>query len=138
MRNKQVLKRSYLLSEKQFVRLVREIAGKHSKNNDVTHDVALFQFLERRMDAIVLRAGFGSTIMQARQMVNHAHFLLNGVKHNIPSTFVNVGDKITLKEKLKSSPLFAQTLSENKNKLPSWIKVDKNAYTIEILGLPKM
>ncbi len=138
LRNKQVLKRSYLLSEKQFVRLVREIAGKHSKNNDVTHDVALFQFLERRMDAIVLRAGFGSTIMQARQMVNHAHFLLNGVKHNIPSTFVNVGDKITLKEKLKSSPLFAQTLSENKNKLPSWIKVDKNAYTIEILGLPKM
>jgi len=56
LRNKQTLKRMYMLSEKQFVRLVKEIAGKHSKNNDVTHDIALFQFLERRMDSIVYRS----------------------------------------------------------------------------------
>jgi len=71
-------------------------------------------------------------------MVNHAHFQLNGIKHNIPSTFLKVGDKITLKEKLKTSPLFTETLADNKIKVPSWIKVDKNTFTIEVLGLPKM
>jgi small subunit ribosomal protein S4 len=71
-------------------------------------------------------------------MVNHGHFLLNGEKHNIPSSFLKVGDKLEVKEKLKTSPLFSQNLSEIKNKVPSWIKVDKNASAIEILGLPKM
>jgi ribosomal protein S4 len=56
LRNKQTLKRLYLLSEKQFGKIVKEISAKHSKNNDVTHDTALFQFLERRMDTLVLRA----------------------------------------------------------------------------------
>lgn len=138
LRNKQVLKRLYFLSEKQFARIVEDIAGKFSKNNDVTHDVALFQFLERRMDSIVFRAGFAKSMTQARQMINHGHFTLNGVKHNIPSTFLKAGDKLQLKEKLKGSPLFTQNLSDNKSKLPSWIKVDKNEHTIEVLGLPKM
>jgi small subunit ribosomal protein S4 len=133
LRNKQTLKRLYLLSEKQFGRIVKDIAAKYAKNNDVTHDTALFQFLERRMDSIVFRAGFAKTIIQARQVVNHAHFLLNGVKHNIPSTFVKVGDKITIKPKLQGSVLYSQNLSENKNKLPSWIKVDKSTFTIEVL-----
>jgi small subunit ribosomal protein S4 len=56
LRNKQVLKRTYFLSEKQFGKIVKDTAAKYSKNNNVTHDVALFQFLERRMDAMVLRA----------------------------------------------------------------------------------
>ena len=138
LRNKQTLKRLYMLSEKQFATIVKETAAKYAKNNNVTHDLALFQFLERRMDAIVYRAGFAKTIIQARQMVSHGHFVLNGVKHNIPSTFVKVGDKITVKTKLQSSVLFTQNASENKNKVPSWIKVDKNTYTIDVLGLPKM
>jgi small subunit ribosomal protein S4 len=66
-------------------------------------------------------------------MVNHGHFVLNGVKHNIPSTFLSVNDKVELKEKLKTSPLYTQNLSDNKNKVPSWIKVDKNACSIEVL-----
>lgn len=138
LRNKQTLKRLYLLSEKQFSKIVKEISAKHAKNSDVTHDTALFQFLERRMDTIILRAWFAKTIIQARQMANHSHFLLNEVKHNIPSTFLKVGDKLVLKEKLKTSPLFSQNLSEIKNKVPSWIKVDKSTSTIEVLGLPKM
>jgi len=80
----------YMLSERQFVRLVKEIAAKYSKNKNITHDTALFQFLERRMDSTILRSGLAKTIMQARQMVNHGHFLLNGKKHNIPSSFVTV------------------------------------------------
>ena len=138
LRNKQTLKRLYLLSEKQFGKIVKDTAAKFSKNNDITHDAALFQFLERRMDSIVFRAGFGRTIIQSRQMVNHGHFLLNGEKHNIPSTFLKPGDKIVLKTKLQTSPLFTQNLSENKNKLPSWIKVDKNGFAIEVLSMPKI
>jgi small subunit ribosomal protein S4 len=56
----------------------------------VTHDFALFQFLERRMDSVIYRAGFAKTIMQARQIVVHGHFLLNDKKHNVPSTFIQI------------------------------------------------
>ncbi len=88
LRNKQVLKRTYLLTEKQFKRLVTVQAAKYAKNKGIGHDTAVFQFLERRLDTIILRAGLAHTIMQARQIVNHAHLLLNGKKHNIPSYFV--------------------------------------------------
>lgn len=138
LRNKQVLKRMYMLSERQFVRIVKEIAGKYSKNKDITHDTALFQFLERRMDSIIYRSGLAKTIIQARQMVNHGHFLLNGHKHNIPSSFVAIGDKISLKDKLKNSPLYSQNAADNKGKIPSWIKLDKTSNTIEVLNVPQV
>lgn len=138
LRNKQVLKRSYLLSEKQFSKLVQKHSAKYSKNNEISHDAALYIFLEARMDSIIYRSGLAQTIMQARQMVNHGHFLLNGRKHNIPSTFLKVGDKISLKKKLLDSPLYAW-VSVNKNlKIPSWIKVDRNKYEIEMLSMPKL
>lgn len=111
---------------------------KYSKNRDITHDTALFQFLERRMDSIVYRSGLAKTMMQARQMVNHGHFLLNGKKHNIPSSFVKVGDKISLKDKLKDSPLYSQNAAENKGKLPSWVKLDKASNTVEVLTDPQV
>lgn len=138
LRNKQTLKRMYLLSEKQFVRIVKSLSAKHSKNNNITHDTALFQFLERRLDSVVYRSWLAKTIIQARQMVNHGHFLLNGKKHNIPSYFVAVGDKIELKEKLKNSPLYSQNSSENKGKIPSRIKLDKATSTIEVLNVPQV
>ena len=137
LRNKQLLKRTYWLSEKQFVRIVKELSSQYSKNKQITHDLALFQFLEKRMDSIVYRAGFAKTIMQARQMVVHGHFLLNDKKHNIPSTFIQPGDKITLKKALQNSPLYSQA-ADNRNKIPSWIKLDKNSYTIEVLNLPQI
>lgn len=136
LRNKQVLKRSYLLSEKQFRSLVQQTAQKYAKNNNVSHDIALYQFLERRLDVTVLRSGLAKTIMQARQMVGHGHVLLNGKKHNIPSTYVSIGDVITVKEKLQASPLYATAFSGN-GQTPSWLKVDKNKYAIEVLALPQ-
>lgn len=138
LRNKQTLKRMYLLSEKQFVRIVKTLAAKYSKNNNITHDTALFQFLERRMDSIVYRSWLAKTIIQARQMVNHGHFILNGKKHNIPSYFVAIGDKIEIKEKLKSSPLYSQNTSEHKGKVPSRIKLDKGSNTVEVLSMPQV
>ena len=77
LRNKQLLKRSYLLSEKQFKKIVVDIAAKYSKNKNVEYDKAVLIMLERRMDVTILRAGLAKTIMQARQMVSHGHFLLN-------------------------------------------------------------
>ena len=74
--------------------------------------------------------------MQARQMVVHGHFTLNGVKHNVPSTFLKPGDKIALRDGLKKSPLYSSN-AKNSVKIPSWIKVDKNAYTIDVLSLPQ-
>ena len=136
LRNKQILKRSYMMSEKQFSKIIKETASKYAKNHNLGHDVAVFQFLERRMDVIVLRAGFAQTIMQARQMVVHGHFLLNGSKHNVPSTFLKPGDKIELRDKLKKSALYNSS-SKTVAKIPSWIKVDKNAYTIEVLNFPQ-
>lgn len=138
LRNKQVLKRSYLLSEKQFSKIVKLTSQRFAKNNNVSHDDALFQFLERRLDAIVLRSGLANTIMQARQMVNHGHLTLNGVKHNIPSTYVKAGDVIVVREKLQSSPLYGQAWSNANANTPSWIKVDKTKFTIEVLSAPKV
>ena len=139
LRNKQLLKRAYLLSERQFERLVMEISAKYSKNKAVSRDVALYQFLERRIDVTLLRAGFAKTIMQARQMVNHGHITLNSKKHNIPSTFENVGDILSIKPKLQKSSLYSQIFSENtKIKIPSWLKVNKNNYSIEVLNLPQI
>ncbi len=136
LRNKQVLKRSYMLSEKQFAKLVQTTSAKYSKNNNISHDAALYIFLEDRMDSIIYRSGIAKTIIQARQMISHGHFLLNWKKHNIPSTFLKVGDKISLKPKMKDSPLYAGASVSKTFKVPSWIKVDRNKYEIEILSMP--
>ena len=138
LRNKQVLKRMYLLSEKQFRRIVVDLAGKLSKNKNIDYDKAIVMLLESRLDAVVLRAWFAKTIMQARQIVNHGHFLLNWKKHNIPSYLVKPGDVITLKEKYKTSPLYADLpLMDSNFKLPSWLKVDKEKFQIEVVDMPK-
>lgn len=140
LRNKQILRRMYSLTEKKFMKLVTTEAWKFGKNKWVAHDQAVVQFLERRLDSIMLRAWFGKTIMQTRQEVTHWHFQLNGKKHNIPSYYVQIWDKIKLKEKLKSSPQYSTSIPINMQnfKAPSWIKINKSSYEIEILDLPKI
>jgi small subunit ribosomal protein S4 len=108
LRNKQVLKRIYQMTEKQFKRFVTDIAAKYSKNHNIDYDKAVKITLERRLDAVLYRSGIAKTIIQARQMITHGHFLLNGKKHNIPSYLVKQGDVLELKEKLKNSPLYAE------------------------------
>mgnify|MGYP002079510202 FL=1 len=137
LRNKQTLKRIYQLSEKQFKRLVTETAAKFAKNNSVWHDKAVFQFLERRLDTIMLRAWLAQTIMQARQIVVHGHSTLNGRKHNIPSYAVRDWDVIEIKTRLKDSALYQTSpLVSGQHTLPSWVKVDKSKLRIEIVALP--
>jgi len=135
LRNKQVLKRIYQMSEKQFKKFVTDVAAKYSKNKGIDHDKAVKITLERRLDATLLRSGIAKTIMQARQMITHGHFLLNWKKHNIPSYLVKPGDVIELREKLKNSPLYAE--ENNSVKVPSYLKVNLKDKKIEVIDLPR-
>jgi len=135
LRNKQVLKRIYQMTEKQFKRFVTDIAAKYSKNAGIDYDKAVKITLERRLDAVLYRSGVAKTIMQARQMITHGHFLLNGKKHNIPSYLVKQGDVVELKEKIKNSPLYAES---NANvKVPSYLKVNTADKKVEVIDLPR-
>jgi small subunit ribosomal protein S4 len=137
LKNKQILKKMYLLTEKQFVNLVTGTSQKTARNKGISHDVALMQFLERRCDVVLFKAGFASTIIQARQMINHGHFMLNGHKHTIPSTYLNPGDVLELRPKLKDSPLYTADKSNHNTVIPSWIKSDLPKNKIELVALPE-
>lgn len=143
LRKKQAAKRQYALSEKQFHRYYKHA----TKSIDLTTGDAMLRALELRLDTVVLRSNFARTIMQARQEVNHAHFLVNGKKVNIPSYQVRVGDEITIKEKLKESPLyktlidefaeFAKKSNDANFSSAKWLKVDPKKLTITITALPE-
>ena len=133
LRNKQVLKRIYQMSEKQFSRLVMETSKQFAKNKWLDHDKVLVQFLSRRMDAVLLSSGFASTIMQARQMVTHGHYLLNGKKHNIPSYYVKPGDVVVLRPRLQSSSLYS---IDNVVETPTWLHINQPNFEIKVLDMP--
>lgn len=142
LRKKQTAKRMYGLSEKQFARIYQRASAMSMITGD-----AMLQLLERRLDTVVYRANFGRTMMQARQCVNHAHFLVNGKKVDIPSYEIKVGDVITLRERLKESALYKTLVEEfasfiEKNKSGSvtvakWISVDAKKLSITIDRLPQ-
>ncbi|MBU5484639.1 30S ribosomal protein S4 [Clostridium sp. MSJ-11] len=103
LQEKQKLKGYYGILEKQFRRYVHEALNTRENSGEI-----LVQNLERRLDNLVYRLGFGSTLRQARQMVVHGHILVNGKKIDIPSYRVNIGDAITLMEKSRKNELFIE------------------------------
>ena len=137
LRNKQVVKRSYQMSEKQFSRLVNETAPKNAKANSLTHDASIHQLLERRCDTLLVRVGLARTIMQARQMITHGHWLLNGKKHNIPSYFVKQGDVLTLRSAAQNSPLYTGTVSASV-RVPFWITWNPSSMSLELNQMPSV
>lgn len=136
LRNKQVLKRLYFLSEKQFAKLVKEVSAKYAKNKGLPHDKVLLQFLERRCDAVLVKSGIAKTIMQARQMIVHGHFDLNGTKHNVPSAYLKPSDMLSVRKKLQESPLYQAAFAVQTVQTPMWIKLDKSAFGVQLLDLP--
>jgi small subunit ribosomal protein S4 len=100
---KQKLKAYYGVMEKQFRRYI----NKAQKSKDKPGEV-LVQNLERRLDNIVYRLGFASTLRQARQMVTHGHMRVNGKKIDIPSYSVSIGEEISLREKSRRNDMFAE------------------------------
>jgi small subunit ribosomal protein S4 len=121
----------YNLSEKQL----RNIFKKASRKQGNTGEVML-QMLESRFDAVVLRAGMARTIYQARQMVSHGHFRVNGQKVNIPSYQLCVGEKVTVRE--KSKDLDAFVLAQQVAKTPDYVTANDKELTAELNRLPTM
>lgn len=100
------------------------------------HGYNFLCLLERRLDNVVYRLGFASTRRQARQLVNHGHFLVNGVKTDIPSYRVNVGDVIEVRERSLNLAVIKEAL-ENKVATPAFVEVDTNKLTGKLTRLPE-
>ena len=128
---KQKIRFTYLVSEKQFAKYYNEAA----RRKGVTGTI-LLQLLESRLDNILFRAGFGITRKQTRQIVNHGHVLVNGKKVDIPSYLVKAGDVITVKSR---SANFVKTVSEMIDMAcaPAWMTIDKDAQKITFDRVPE-
>jgi small subunit ribosomal protein S4 len=128
---KQRLRHQYNLSEGQL----RRVYAKASRKPGNTGEVML-QMLESRLDTVVLRAGLCRSIYQARQMVSHGHFRVNGKKVNIPSYQLRIGDKITVREKSKELDSFV--LAQQVAKTPEYVTANDKELTAELHRLPAM
>jgi len=129
LKEKQLARYMYGVSEKQFKRYF----NKASRAEGVT-GMELLRFLERRIDNVLYRAGFALTRPQARQMISHGHFELNGQRITVPSVMIKVGDIITLRKKMHNSPLYVVVSSLKPAK---WIKFDSKKNSIEITRIPQ-
>lgn len=131
---KQKIKRTYGVLERQFRKHFREIENKEG----VTGDLLLFR-LEKRLDNVVYRLGFASSRTQARQLVGHGFFTVNGVKTDIPSYGVKVGDVITYREE-KKEKRYTSLLKEQKKtsqaEVPGWLVLDEKKWEGKILSEP--
>lgn len=127
---KQRLRAYYGVLEKQFAKYVEKALRAGSNPGPI-----FLAALEMRLDNMVYRMGFARSIRQARQMVNHGHFLVNGKRVNIPSYAVKVGDVISLKEASKDLKIFAENMSEPQFELP-YIKVDRENLSATLTRVP--
>ncbi len=129
---KQKARDMYGLSEKQFRRLYEAAAKTRGQTGD-----ALKQFLERRLDNVLYRAGFAMTRLQARQFAGHGLFLVNGRRITCPSYLVWPGDVIEVRPRGKTSPAFGPIVAAHEKYLPpSWMKVDSANLKAEIAAIP--
>ena len=135
LREKQKVRRMYGLLEKQFAKLMNEAVRKPGLAGE-----NLLKFLELRLDNTVYRAGFATSRRQARQLVSHGHFELNGRRVDIPSIRVKAGDIITVRPKSVKSGYFTNIndIYSNTSPVPlSWLTGDVKKLKIEITGTPK-
>ena len=133
LNEKQKVKFIYGILEKQFHDYYEAAAAAPGKTGD-----NLLITVERRLDNVVYRMGFAMTRRQARQLVSHAHFTVNGKKVNIPSYLVRVGDVIEVKESSRSAVAFKRLTAEDAPlvTVPTWLERDKNALKGTVTRLP--
>ena len=129
LREKQKARFVYGVMEKQFYKLYEEATRKEGVTGEL-----LLQYLERRLDNVVYRLGFGSTRRQARQIVSHGHILINGKRVDIASYRVKQGDVITLKE--GSSELAIIKESVGQKPVPGWLSLEESTLTAKVLENP--
>ena len=135
LREKQKTKRYYGVMERQFANYF-EMA---TKVKGLTTGEALLQILERRLDNVVYRLGFAMSRAEAKQLVNHGHFTVNGKKVNIPSYLVKPGDVIAVREASRSSVKFSKLTGADAPLVttPEWMERNKEALEGKILRMPE-
>ena len=133
LREKQKLKRLYGILEKPM----RNLFDKSSRMKGVTGE-NLLSLLERRFDNVVYKIGFAASRKEARQLVKHAHFTINGNKANVPSMLLKQGDVVALKGKSKSSNKLSGSFEANSmREVPSWLEIDKEGFKGTVRDIPK-
>ncbi len=132
LKAKQTAKRTYGLMERQFANYYKKALKQTGDTGEI-----LTRYLEMRLDNVVYRLGFAKSHHQARQLVNHGHFTVNGKKVSIPSFEVSIGDVIGIKEKSKQGPVF-KNLAASLEKVPlaSWLNIDKAKLEGKMLSVP--
>ena len=132
LNEKQKVKFIYGVLEKQF----HAYYEKAERKQGITGEI-LLQELERRLDNVVFRMGFANTRREARQLVNHAHFTVNGKRVNIPSYQVKPGEVVAVSEKSRSTTKFKSLLEENgKKACPKWIEKANDSFEGKIVAMP--
>ena len=132
--DKQRIRFSYGLSERQFSRYVKESMASHGSAAD-----HLFQKIETRLDNVIYRLGLAHTRALARQMVTHGHFTVNGKRVNVPSFAVRPNDKISIREGSRNKILFADLAKKLKGHVnPEWLKFDVEKNIAIVSGHPKI
>ena len=133
LKEKQKVKFIYGVLEKQFHNAYLRAEARPGKTGE-----NLLQIMECRLDNVVFRLGFAQTRRDARQLVSHAHFTVNGKKVNIPSYLVRVGDVIEVKESSRSSAAFKRFTAEDAPlvTVPTWLERDKNALKGTVTRMP--
>jgi len=122
----------YGVMERQFRRYFQKAA----RTRGVTGEI-LLQLLERRLDNVVYRLGFGSSRIQARQLVRHGHVRVNGIKTTIPSYLVSPGDEVSVRQRSRKNPLIEASVEDIAGRgVPEWLSLDKENYTGQVLELP--
>jgi small subunit ribosomal protein S4 len=132
LREKQKLKRTYGILERQF----RGIFSKAERQQGITGE-NLLRMLERRLDNVVYRLGFAASRNQARQLITHGHFRVNDRKVNKPSFLVREGDRVAVKERSRTIlPISAALDGVDSRGVPGWLDLDKANVTGTVRGLP--
>ncbi len=133
LREKQKVKRMYGVLEKQF----RGYYYKAARMKGITGE-NLLSLLERRLDNVAVRCGFASSHAEARQLVRHGHFKVNGKKVNIPSYLVHEGDEIVVRDRSKKIEKISDALAKlDRSPLPAWLEIDRDNFRTKIKALPQ-
>ena len=133
LREKQKVKRLYGLLERQFRKLMEEANRKQGQSGAL-----LLEFLERRADNAVYRAGLAPSRRAARQLVSHGHFMLNGRRIDVPSIRLKAGDVMVLREASTKNEYFKKIddVSPAPSETPGWLKVNRKKFEIAVTGIP--
>jgi len=132
LREKQKVKRTYGVLENQFRRYFEEA----DRRKGITGEL-LLQQLERRLDNVVYRLGFATSRPQARQLVRHGHFTINGKKVDIPSYQARPGDIVGLRPSSRENPTIVHAMEEVKGRgIPEWLSLDAGAIAGKVSQLP--